>query len=113
MKIEDKLKKLFHENLEQGAGAIPDFQPMWEEAERSHRRKQHLIWKIAASLLLAGTIGVVVLLSHQDDKNATIIAITLWNEPTKSLTVPQSGLEISELTIWKSPTGFLLPKNNQ
>jgi hypothetical protein len=104
MKTEDeKLREIFNMNLEQQQGAIPDFQPMWEEAARGNR-------KIAASLVLLIAVGVFALLNRQNEV-ANSLPIASWNEPTKSLSL--QGSEVIVLTKWTSPTDFLLPENNQ
>lgn len=111
MKTEDeKLREIFNMNLEQQQGAIPDFQPMWEEAARGNRNKKQLVWKIAASLVLLIAVGVFALLNRQNEV-ANSMPIASWNEPTKSLSL--QGSEVIVLTKWTSPTDFLLPENNQ
>ena len=114
MKTEDeKLKKIFSKNFEQQRIDNPDFELMWEEAVKNNKEKVRLIWRIAASVALLIAVGVVIILNRQNNDADMTMQIASWNEPTKSLMLPQTGEQLTGLTNWTSPTDFLLPANNQ
>lgn len=113
MKTEDdKLKDFFKKQMKEEINGVPDFEPMWQEAVTKHKSKQGQVWKIAASIALLATVGLVATRNRQDQKIDNIKQITSWNEPSKSL-IPPPGSDLRVLTRWASPTDFLLPKNKQ
>lgn len=114
MKTEnEKIKEIFSKNLEPHHDCVPDFKSMWMEAEKGSRKKDRLILKIAASVVLLIAAGAVVILNQRGieyQANSTM-QIEAWAEPTKGLMIAQSGASLTVLTDWSSPTDFLLSQN--
>ncbi|MEM7106501.1 MAG: hypothetical protein AAF502_25475 [Bacteroidota bacterium] len=107
-----KLKSLFGELVNGEIKNAPNFEDMWQKAEKNDIKKP--LFKpfrlvAAASILIAGSLCVMLWLNRKPATVQTTVQMLEWQSPTAGLLKIESNVQPSgSILEWQSPTSVLM-----
>src|SRR5258705_5817319 len=95
--MENKIDRFFKDKLE--GNTLPPSEAAWAKVEASLSKKNNIaVWRIAAAILIAGTLITVMIWSPRDDHQPAIATNKLPKDPSIKVkpTPPISPVEKKE-----------------